>query len=103
MADEAVETKQAPGKDNDAAQQDDTQLHVKVWSPFKVYYDNVARSISGVNGTGTFDILPKHHNFITILNACDLTLDTKDGALKIRIAGGVMHVRKNLVTVFLEV
>lgn len=83
--------------------QSDSQLHVKVWSPFKAYFDNYAKSISGVNGTGTFDILPKHHNFITILNACDLQLDTKDGPVKIRISGGVMHVRKNLVTVFLEV
>ena len=79
------------------------ELHIKVWSPFKVYFDGAAKSITGVNGTGTFDILPKHHNFITILNACDLGVVTKDGKVKIRITGGVMHVRKNLVTVFLEV
>jgi F0F1-type ATP synthase epsilon subunit len=110
MADEVAATEAKPEQaatENAAPQQAaDGLLHVKVWSPFKVYFDGTARSISGVNGTGTFDILPKHHNFITILNACDLQLDTKDGKdgqLKIRISGGVMHVRKDLVTVFLEV
>ncbi len=102
MAEEmqATEPKQAEAP---AEQTDPNMLHVKVWSPFKVFYDGMANSISGVNGTGTFDVLPKHHNFITILNACDLQLSTKDGTLKIRIAGGVMHVRQNIVTVFLEV
>lgn len=79
------------------------RLRVKVWSPFRVYYDGEAASVTGVNGTGTFDILPRHHNFITLLNPCDLQLAAKDGPLKIRISGGVMHVRRNIVTVFLEV
>ena len=102
MADEAA-VAQATPTEAPAEQLDPNMLHVKVWSPFKAFYDGTANSISGVNGTGTFDILPKHHNFITILNACDLQLSTKDGTLKIRIAGGVMHVRQNTVTVFLEV
>lgn len=78
-------------------------LHVKVWSPFQVYFDGEAKSISGVNGTGPFDILPRHRNFITLLDACDLVLQTQDGEVKIRISGGVMQVHKNVVTVFLEV
>ena len=78
-------------------------LRVKVWSPFQVYYDSEAQSVSGVNGTGSFDILPRHHNFITLLNACDLVLETRDGEIKIRISGGVMQVHKDMVTVFLEV
>jgi F0F1-type ATP synthase epsilon subunit len=79
------------------------RLRVKVWSPFRVYFDGEASSITGVNGTGTFDILPRHHNFITLLSSCDLQVAAKDGPLKIRISGGVMHVRHNVVTVFLEV
>lgn len=102
MADEATVAQPAPAE-APADQNDPNLLHVKVWSPFKVFYDGTAKSLSGVNGTGTFDILPKHHNFITILNACDLMLDTKDGNIKIRITGGVMHVRHNAVTIFLEV
>lgn len=78
-------------------------LRVKVWSPFRVYFNDEAKSVSGVNATGSFDILPQHHNFITLLSACDLVLQTRDGELRIRISGGVMQVHKNTVVVFLEV
>ena len=78
-------------------------LRVKIWSPFQIYYDGIAQSISGVNGTGSFDILPKHHNFITILTACELSLQAAEGEVKIRISGGIMQVHKDTVTVFLEV
>lgn len=78
-------------------------LRVKVWSPFQVYYDDEAKSVTGVNGTGTFDILPRHHSFITLLNPCELLLQAKDGEVKVRISGGIMQVHKDTVTVFLEV
>lgn len=98
---EFVEDAGAPPKA--APRADADILRVKVWSPFQVYYDNEAQSISGINATGPFDILPRHRNFITLLNSCDLVLQTKEGEIKIRISGGVMHVRRNMVTVFLEV
>jgi F0F1-type ATP synthase epsilon subunit len=78
-------------------------LLAKVWSPFRVYFNGRAKSISAVNGTGPFDVLPRHHNFITLLNRCDLKLQTGSGETTIKISGGVMHVHKNTVTVFLEV
>lgn len=78
-------------------------MHVKVYSPYKVYFDQSAFSISGVNATGPFDILPHHHNFITLLQACDLKLRTETGDPKVKIAGGVMHVKADQVTVFLDV
>jgi F0F1-type ATP synthase epsilon subunit len=47
---------------------DGTHMHVKVYAPFKVYFDGDALSISAVNDTGPFDILTKHHNFMTLIN-----------------------------------
>lgn len=78
-------------------------MRVKVYSPFRSYFDGQAQSISAVNGTGPFDILPKHHNFISLLSACDLVVRTKEGAKKIIISGGIMHVKANQVIVFLDV
>jgi F0F1-type ATP synthase epsilon subunit len=98
---ELVEDSSKPAEDTVPSKPD--KLHVKVWSPFQVYFDDEAKSVSGVNGTGPFDILPQHHNFITLLDACNLILQTQDGEVKIRISGGVMQVHKNTVTVFLEV
>jgi F0F1-type ATP synthase epsilon subunit len=78
-------------------------LKVKVASPYVVYYDEPALSISGVNKTGPFDILPGHHNFITLLEPCELVIRTRVDEQKIRINGGLMHVRADSAAVFLDV
>lgn len=82
---------------------DTKRMHVKIHSPFKVYFDGEATSISAVNETGPFDILPQHHNFMTLLTPCNVNIRTDKGEENINIARGVMHVKKNEVTVFLDV
>ena len=79
-------------------------MRVKVYSPFHTYYDQESISISGANRTGPFDILPRHHNFMTLLDACELVVRPVSGTPKrIRISGGLMHVKADKVTVFLDV
>jgi F0F1-type ATP synthase epsilon subunit len=79
-------------------------VHVRVASPFKVFYDDEAVSLSGSNATGPFDILPHHHKFISLLKEGDLAIRTPNGGtIQIRISGGIMHVKADLVTVFLNV
>ena len=85
-------------------QLDPTKIHVKLYSPFKTYYNDDAKSIPAENDTGPFDILPQHHNFITLLNACEIVIHSLgDKPMHIQISKGVMHVRNNKVTVFLDV
>jgi hypothetical protein len=87
-----------------AAGKGQPSMSVKVHSPYRSYFDGPAFSISAVNRTGPFDILPKHHNFISLLNACDLVVRTiRNGERKIRISGGIMHVKSDKVIVFLDV
>jgi F0F1-type ATP synthase epsilon subunit len=77
---------------------------VKIHSPFHEYYNGQAFSISAENATGPFDILPKHHNFISLLSPCILVIRTvTKGEQRIRIASGLMHVKADSVTVFLDV
>lgn len=79
-------------------------MHVKVYSPFHDYYDGQAFSVSAENATGPFDILPTHHNFVSLLNACDLVVRTvSKGEEKVRISGGIMHVKADRVVIFLDV
>jgi F0F1-type ATP synthase epsilon subunit len=78
-------------------------IHIKVFSPYKTYYNFIGYSISGVNDTGPFDILPRHHNFITLLNPCVLDIRVQSGSKRIRISKGVMHVKADKVVVFLDV
>jgi hypothetical protein len=79
-------------------------MNVRVYSPFRNYYDGPAFSISAENATGPFDILPKHHNFISLLSPCELVVRAVEkGDQTIRIGGGIMHVKADQVFVFLDV
>jgi F0F1-type ATP synthase epsilon subunit len=59
--------------------------------------------VSAQNATGPFDVLPHHHNFITILTPCELIVRTERGETRIRISGGIMHVRADRAVIFLDV
>ena len=81
-----------------------TTMRVKVHSPFKVYYDDEASSLSAANKTGPFDILPRHKNFMTLVSPCNVIVRANgkpDFSLPVSLA--VMHVKANQVTIFLDV
>lgn len=79
-------------------------MHVKVYAPFKTYFDAEAYSLSAVNGTGPFDILPHHKNFMSLLTPCTITVRApqKDD-FNLKVTRGVMHVKSDRVNVFLDV
>jgi F0F1-type ATP synthase epsilon subunit len=80
------------------------KFHLKVYSPFKTYYEGDVTSISAVNDTGPFDILARHHNFLTLLNPCDLIIRNKNEKdTQITITRGIMQVKSDDVVVFLDV
>lgn len=79
-------------------------MYVKVHSPFKQYYEGRAFSLSAENATGPFDILPHHHNFISLLQPCEMVVRTvNNDDRRILISGGLMHVKADKVVVFLDV
>lgn len=97
----------APQKDYKAEEEEkipEGQMKVKVYAPFKDYFEGMASSISGANQTGPFDILPGHHRFMTMLSPCTLDIRLPDGTAEdIKIEKGIMFVKKDRVTVFLDV
>lgn len=78
-------------------------IDIKVYAPFKVYFEGKAHSISALNDTGPFDILPGHHNFLTMLLSGPLIIKTPYDTQTINIARGLMHVKSNSVVVYLDV
>lgn len=79
-------------------------MAVKVYAPFQVYFEGDAYSVSAVNATGPFDILPKHHNFLCMLVPCSLTVKPVEGSDKvIKIHRALMHVKADRVVVFMDV
>lgn len=98
------EQKKAADQLSKAKDQGPVSMDVRVHSPFRVYYEGAAFSLSAENATGPFDILPQHHNFISLLSPCDLIIRTiQHSEQKIRISGGIMHVKADQVVVFLDV
>lgn len=97
------ESGQTIAEPTDKPKPDGKHMHVKVYAPFKVYYDGMAESISAENDTGPFDILPTHHHFMTLLSACDIVIKNDGQEEKITITRGIMHVKSDEVVVFLDV
>lgn len=82
----------------------DSLIHIKIYAPFKVYFDGLGSSFSATNDTGPFDILAKHKNFMSLLKAGPIKVrqpDTKEFVMQIN--RGVMHVKDDKVTVFLDI
>lgn len=78
-------------------------IFVKVYAPFQIYFEGDAYSVSAVNETGPFDILPRHHNFLCMLVPCELVIKTEAGERRIKISRAIMHVKSEKVTVFVDV
>jgi len=79
-------------------------MAVKVYAPFKVYFEGDAYSVSAVNETGPFDILPHHHNFLCMLLPGKLIIKPVNGEEKeIRINRALMNVKADRVVVFMDV
>lgn len=79
-------------------------LHVKIYTPFKEFYHADARSVTALNESGQFDVLPGHRNFITMLSPFDVIVEDKNKEKQsIPITRGLMHVKDDKVTVFLDV
>lgn len=81
------------------------QMFIKVYSPFKIYFEDLGKSITAENDTGVFDILAGHHKFLTLLSPCQMKIDAvnKDESENIKIDRGIMFVKEDRVTVFLDV
>jgi F0F1-type ATP synthase epsilon subunit len=103
MIEEKSASAESVEKAKQAQKASQTTMHIKVYSPFKVYFDDDGESLSGENPTGPFDILARHHNFMTLLNPCELVIRSRGSEQKIRISGGLMHVKADRVTVFLDI
>lgn len=100
MAD-SIDMREAP--QSGAIDPDRPTIDIKVYAPFKVYYEGLGYSISAVNETGPFDILPRHHNFLCMLVPSNLTIETPAGRKVVKITRALMHVKANRVVVFVDV
>jgi F0F1-type ATP synthase epsilon subunit len=104
---ELVDIDKSQATEEELAQEKTTDgkptMDVKVYAPFKVYFEGKAVSITAVNETGPFDVLPHHHNFLCMLVPCELIIQTPFDTQKVKISRALMHVKAEKVTVFVDV
>lgn len=79
-------------------------LTVIARSPFNVYYEGPAQSLSAINRVGPFDILPGHADFFSVLNAGEIVIEIKPGTdpVSFIINNGIITVRDNEVLLFVD-
>lgn len=80
-----------------------SELRVKVFSPFEVMYEGKARALSATNALGEFDVLPDHTNFMTLLTAGNVKVLTAVDERTFLIEHGFLRVASNVVTVFANI
>ncbi len=76
---------------------------VKVYSPFKVYFEGPALALSAVNASGPFDILAKHEDFLSILVPCMVVIQTPSGNHQIPLQKGIVQVNKDQLWLFANI
>lgn len=80
-----------------------SQLSVKIFSPFEVFYEGPAYSLSAKTQTGLFDVLYDHANFIGLLQAGNVVVRTPFGRRSYQLNRGVLKVHNNYAVVFANI
>ncbi len=82
-----------------------TSLTVIARSPFHVYYEGEATSLSAFNKVGPFDVLPGHADFFSMLVPCEVAIDNgKDKEpITFEIRNGILTVRDDQVMLFANI
>lgn len=79
-------------------------IQIKIYSPSRTYFDGSGYSLSAVNDTGPFDVLAKHKNFMSLLRPCDIRVRKPDNVdFVLPVTRGVLHVKQDKITVFLDI
>ncbi len=69
----------------------------------KVLFNGVIRTMSSLNKKGKFDILPKHANFISLVDQM-LSIELSEGGKReIQVDNGILRVVGNKIEVYLGI
>jgi F0F1-type ATP synthase epsilon subunit len=97
---QAAQKANGPGTGGHA---DKNRFKCKIFSPYQVYYEGDAVSVSAANRTGPFDVLAGHINFFSLLTGGTVVVNTGFQRLEFPIARGIIRVNRNEVTLFADV
>lgn len=81
----------------------DPLLSVTIKTKEKVYFDGKGYTITSVNDGGTFDILPTHANFITLIKLKVIIDVGRPTEQLFNIEKGIMYVMSNKIDIYVGI
>lgn len=81
---------------------DTKTLTVIARAPFHIYYEGPASSVSALNKVGNFDVLPGHADFFSVMEPCEVIIETGVDPVKFSISNGIVAVRDDEVMLFVN-
>lgn len=67
----------------------------------KILFQGEVNTLTATNEVGKFDVLPRHSNFISLVNGVVSYRQKGSEAIDIEVSNGVIKVEKNNVEVYL--
>jgi F0F1-type ATP synthase epsilon subunit len=80
-----------------------TLLTVKARAPFHVFYEGPAKSVSGANSVGKFDVLPGHADFFSVMTTSEVIIETDKEPVVFTVSSGIITVRRDEVLLFVNI
>lgn len=80
-------------------------LYTQVFTPgdqSQSAFTGYAKSVSGINTEGNFDILPQHANFVTLIRDLITIVDERGQKREFKVEKGLLEASNNLVKIFIE-
>ncbi len=77
-------------------------LKVDIRNRKEQFFYGDAKTVSSVNDTGEFDILPQHANFVTLIKAYVLVDKNLPTEKKFEVDNGVLAAKTDAVDVYLD-
>jgi F0F1-type ATP synthase epsilon subunit len=83
------------------SEENNNVLHVRISKASELVWEGNAQSVSSKNSDGTFDILPMHSNFVTLIREDPIKIVAEDGSEKKYVfKQSVIFVNENKVKIF---
>ena len=76
-------------------------LFLYVRTPDEVLYNGDVASVTSYNTKGSFDVLPQHANFISIIDKSLVIHELGGETKEIKVHDGIMRIQNNRVDVYL--
>ncbi len=78
-------------------------IHLVIRDKRQTLFQGDVKSLTSYNAKGTFDILPEHTNFISIISDRIEFVKTDNTRMQLTLKRGVVHVKENHVEIYLGI